>query len=166
MTVLFVLIAGLVVASAIAVVALRNPIHSALALVLNLLGVAALYAMLDAHFLSAVQIIVYAGAIMVLVLFVIMLLNIKVEAAKGKGLVLTIAAALTGLAFLALLAPMFYGAVQGFTEHAKPVEGTVEGIGELLFTRYLFPFEAASVLIMVAIVGAVMMGKRRYQEGK
>ncbi|WKZ56499.1 MAG: NADH-quinone oxidoreductase subunit J [Bdellovibrionota bacterium] len=165
MMILFALLGALVIASAIGVVALRHPIHSALCLVLNLVGVAALYAMLDAHFLSAVQIIVYAGAIMVLVLFVIMLLNIKVEQPHRRGIILTLLATLAGVCFLGILAPLFYRGLRGFTDHSSKIEGTVEAFGELLFTRYLFPFEAASVLIMVAIVGAVMIGKRHQQGG-
>lgn len=169
MTILFALLAGLVVAAAIGVAFMRNPVHSALCLVANLLGVAGIFAMLDAHFLAVVQVIVYAGAIVVLVLFVLMLLNLKVEAAPKREMILYSAAVLLGCAFIAVLAPVFQASLELFEPTSPftspPVEGTVEAIGRLLYTRYVFTFEAASILIMVAIAGAVMMARRIQRKG-
>lgn len=161
MTVAFFVMAAIVVASALGVVASRNPIHSALCLVVNLLTVAGLFALLEAHFLATVQIIVYAGAIVVLVLFVLMLLNLKVENTKSLGLPTLITATLTGAAFLFLAVPLLNQAFKVFPEPSESTVGTVSNIGKLLYTRYLFPFEAASILILAAIVGAVMLARRK-----
>lgn len=156
--------AALIVASGLWVVLARNPIHSALGLVLNLLTVAGIFAQLGAHFLAAAQIIVYAGAIMVLVLFVLMLLNLKVENPKKQSSVLIGLAALSGLGAAWMLVPMLQHSFAGaYVDAGVPVEGTVKAVGLVLFSRYIFPFEIASVLIMAAIVGAVMLAKRRYR---
>ena len=169
MNVLFILLAALVLVAALGVIFLRNPVHSALSLVANLVGVAGIYAMLNAHFLAAVQIIVYAGAIVVLVLFVLMLLNLKVEALKRHEQIFYTVVMLIAVVFCGALLPVlhqFFGVFNSDTTlkassviPTMVVEGTVEAIGKLLFTRYLFLFEAASILIMAALVGAVMLSK-------
>ena len=163
MMLIFTIMALIVVASAIGVVAFRNPIHSALSLVTNLLTIAGLFAQLDAHFLAAVQIIVYAGAIMVLVLFVLMLLNVKTEEPKGWALVFTSLVVVAGCIFAALIIPTLNTAFEVFPDPKGDVVGSAVNIGRVLYTEYLFPFEAASVLIMAAIVGAVMLARRRYR---
>lgn len=162
MTILFYVIGALVVLAAIGVPLMRNPVFSALCLVANLLGVAALFALLDAHFLAAVQIIVYAGAIVVLVLFVLMLLNVKREGVSRRDLVMYGFATLFAGAFLVVLMPAFRSFERGSSAvvSAGGIEGTVEAIGLELYTRYVFTFEAASILIMVAIAGAVMLARR------
>ncbi len=157
----FFLLSAIVVLSGIAVVAFRNPIHSALSLVTNLLAVAALFAMLDAHFLAVVQVIVYAGAIMVLFLFVIMLLNVKVEAVKRYGSLMLLSAGIVGALFIGLLAKLFGSGFAGVAEPTKELSGGVLEMGRILYTKYVFTFEAASLLIIAAIVGAVMLAKRR-----
>lgn len=159
----FVILALITIVSALAVVMLHNPIYSALSLVTNLLSVAALFALLDAHFLSVVQIIVYAGAIVVLVLFVLMLLNIKLEDPKKYSTTFIALAALAGIIFVATFIPLAQHAFSVFPDPNSSLEGTVENMGISLYTKYVFPFEAASVLIMVAIVGAVMLAKRNYR---
>lgn len=164
MELLFGIMALLVVASAVAVVALRNPVYSALALVLNLMTVAGLFAQLEAHFLAAVQVIVYAGAIMVLVIFVLMLLNLKVEAPKPFRLFNVVLSSAAGLAFLVVVLPRFDEAFKVFAVSPTIPQGTVKAVGEVLYTRHVFLFEAASVLIMAALVGAVMLAKRRYRD--
>ena len=161
MTIAFLIMAVIILASGLGVISMRNPIHSALCLVVNLLTVAALFATLEAHFLATVQIIVYAGAIVVLVLFVLMLLNLKVEQPKRMGLPLVAGASVCGAAFLALLLPVLNDAFKVFPEPSRAVEGTVKNFGKILYNTYLFPFEAASILIMAAIVGAVMLARRR-----
>ena len=158
---LFFLLSAAIVLSGVAVVAFRNPIHSALSLVVNLLAVAALFAMLDAHFLAVVQVIVYAGAIMVLFLFVIMLLNIKVEAAKRYGTLMMVSAGVIGALFIGLLVKLFSSGFAGVADPSKELSGGVLEIGQILYTKYIFTFEAASLLIIAAIVGAVMLAKRR-----
>ena len=161
MTVFFLVLALVVVVSAVGVVGFRNPINSALSLVANLLAVAGLFAMLDAHFLATVQIIVYAGAIMVLFLFVIMLLNIKIEAVRPLGFLMMSFCVVIGAIFIGLLVVLFKEGFGSVSEASVPVEGTVANLGMLLYTEYVFTFEAASLLIIAAIVGAVMLAKRR-----
>ena len=164
MAIAFWILAFIIVGSSIAVITLRNPLHSALALILNLTAVAGIFALLHAHFLAMVQIIVYAGAIMVLVVFVLMLLNVKQEPHGRTGFVLIGLSGLAGAVFLWAIS-LKLSLVDRFIAHAPlPAEGTVENVGRLLYTTYLFPFEAASVLIMAALLGAVMLAKRNYSK--
>ncbi len=168
---LFAVTALLAIVSAVSVVALKNPIHSALGLVAHLLAISAFFAMMDAHFLAAVQIIVYAGAIVVLVVFMLMLLNLKVESrTKGEN-VLSVLAIIAGGVFLLVAVPVVREAMDsllvsgsagagGTGADMVAVEGTVEAIGRRLFTEYVFLFQASGVLLMAAIVGAVMLAKR------
>lgn len=162
MIVLFALIALITTVSAGAVVFYRNPLHSAIALVLHMLSVAVLYAMLDAHFLAAVQVVVYAGAIMVLVLFLVMLLNIKVERVKPIRKSYLAFGLLAAIGFLSILIPILKSVFLVIPDPVAPLIGGAREIGRVLYSDYLFPFETASVLIFVAIVGAVMVAKRNY----
>lgn len=164
MTFAFLILAIILVASAIGVVALKNPLNSALCLVLNFMGIACMYAMLDAHFLAAVQVIVYAGAIMVLVVFVLMLLNVKSEEPVRGGLFFFGIAIGASLVFLRIISSTVFSGADQIPAGAPGLSGTAAAIGEVLFTKYVFPFEAASILIMAAIVGAVMLAKKRYKE--
>ncbi|MCB0310415.1 MAG: NADH-quinone oxidoreductase subunit J [Bdellovibrionales bacterium] len=160
MVVFFYILSFMALLSALGVLILRNPIYSALALISNLLCVAGFFALMDAHFLATVQIIVYAGAIMVLVVFVLMLLNVKTEPVSGKEVAYTVVGSLVGATFfLTIIANLRSQYLQ--SDQVPPVGGVKE-IGALLYTRYLFPFEAASILIMAAIVGAVLLAKRKY----
>ncbi len=144
--------------SAVSVVAARSPIVSALALVGNLITVAAFYAAMNAHFLAAVQILVYAGAIVVLVLFVLMLLNVKGEAGKKSDFILRVGAAIIAGFFLLTVLPIWDGWL-GLSNLSAP-EGTVRAIGKLVYTDYVYCFEVASILILIAVVGAVTLGRR------
>ncbi len=149
----------IIFASACGVVLMRNPIHSALCLIVNLVAVAGIFAQLEAHFLAMVQIIVYAGAIMVLVVFVIMLLNAKQEEGSYSTWLIGLLAVVSGFIFVDMVGPLLS---EGFPQSASatdPTVGTVEAIGRVLYTKYLFPFEAASILIMVGVVGALMLAK-------
>ncbi len=159
--------AVIVLAGAIGVVVSRNPVHSALFLVMTLFGVAILFVAHNAHFLAAVQVIVYAGAIVVLFLFVIMLLgvdqeeNIAVEPLRGQRPL----AVLLGLIALAELLLLAQGTkwVTGALSVAGPASGpgsNVEKLARSLFTRYLLAFEITSVLLVIAVVGAVVMVRR------
>jgi NADH-quinone oxidoreductase subunit J len=156
----------LAVAAAMMVILSRNPVHSVLFLVVTFFCLAGLFVLLDAHFLAAVQVLVYAGAIMVLFLFVMMLLNIKaVEREFEKLLSLKILGA--GAVFF-LLAELLYVIRQGLPLGVKGgieseiliKEGNTRLIGKLLFTEYLLPFEITSILLIVAIIGAVVLAKR------
>ncbi|MCB9029621.1 MAG: NADH-quinone oxidoreductase subunit J [Deltaproteobacteria bacterium] len=146
--------------SAIAVVMIPKPLYSAFALVLHMFMIAGLFAMLDAHFLATAQIIVYAGAIMVLVIFVIMLLSLQ-GAEERPSLLFSVASFAIVAALARYIVPRLDAA---FGSSGTDLAGTVKSVGELLYTKYIFPFEAASVLIMVAIVGAVILSKREKKD--
>jgi NADH-quinone oxidoreductase subunit J len=163
----FAVAAAIVLAGAIGVVVARNPVHSALMLVMTLFGIAVLFVLQRADFLAAVQVIVYAGAIVVLFLFVIMFLgvdrqeNIAAEPLRGQrplaiGL---IALGATGLLLL--------GQVSGWVTGAPHVAGSDTGsqsnvalLGKSVYTTYLFPFEATAALLVIAVVGAVVLARR------
>ena len=155
----FGLIAFIVVGSALGLVLKRNPIHGALFLVVNLGGIAALYLTLGAEFLAAAQVIVYAGAIMVLFVFAIMvLIPGKEETGPDPRRRYRLLAIPVGLALLAEL--MLITVRGGGTPRGPGGPGGVEAIGRLLFTDYLFPFELTSVLLLAAMVGVMLLAKR------
>ena len=163
-TVFFFLFALVAVASAVLLVLLRNPVHSVLSLVTTLFCLAGLFVLLDAHFLAAVQVIVYAGAIMVLFLFVIMLLNLGhsdvLEPATGKSRLVTVLLVVVALlAELAYMAGRQMGAPPA-SESAAVAAENVSHIGKLLYTDYLFPFEVASMILLVALVGVIVLVKQ------
>ncbi len=164
----YVLALGAVV-SALGVVLVRNPITSALNLVLSLCFVAGLYALLEAHFVAAVQVTVYAGAIMVLFTFVIMLLDLgTVPARPGppagipKATIMgALGAAFVGLVLHAVRGDIRAPATAGLApDRVAELGGNSRLVGELLFGPYLLPFEVAGVLLVVALVGTVVMAKR------
>jgi NADH-quinone oxidoreductase subunit J len=166
----FAVSAAVIVAGAIGVIAARNPVHSALMLVMTLFGIAVLFVEQSADFLAVVQVIVYAGAIVVLFLFVIMLLGVdRLEALQKdplpgqRPLALLIGAA--GLSLLLFLAGIHW--VTGAKSLAGPSSGAgsnVEKLARSLFTTYLLPFEITSVLLVIAVVGAVVLSRRPPQE--
>jgi len=157
----FVIISLIALGSALGLILKRNAIHGALFLVANLGSIAALYLMLGAEFLAAAQVIVYAGAIMVLFVFAIMvLIPGKEETGPDPRRVWRLLALPLGTALLLVLAVM---AVTGRSPAAgrPPVGGNVETIGRLLFTDYLFPFELTTVLLLAAMVGVLLLARRR-----
>jgi NADH-quinone oxidoreductase subunit J len=168
--VLFYLFAALTVLASLAVILRRNPMHSVLLLILSFVGLAGLYILLDSPFAAVTQIIVYAGAIMVLFLFVVMLLNVPREddgpAGPGQPLVpggpRRLGALLAGLFLAELLWALSRFAstpVDGSAQVAERVQ-SVRQIGVELFTTHAFAFEVTSILILVAMVGAVVLAKR------
>lgn len=159
--VLFYALAVLLLGSAAAVILFRNPMHSALCLILNLLTVAGVFAALDAHFLAVTQIMVYAGAIMVLVLFLLMLLNLKGEAFTVSSWGLLVGGGVVALVFVALMAPIMVEAFSDKVSVSTAPTGEVAAVGKLLYTRYLYPFELAGMLLLAAVVGAIMMARRQ-----
>jgi NADH-quinone oxidoreductase subunit J len=157
----FAVFALVALGSAVGLVVKKNAIHGALFLVVNLGSIAGLYLMLGAEFLAAAQVIVYAGAIMVLFVFAIMVLIPGKEETgpdPRRGLRLW-ALPIGGLLFLqvAVLALI----ARGTGPTGKPAAGGVEAIGRLLFTDYLFPFELTSVLLLAAMVGVLLLARRR-----
>ena len=158
----FFVVALVAVGSALGLVLRKNPIHSALLLVVNLGCIAVFYLMLGAEFLAAAQVIVYAGAIMVLFIFAIMvLIPGKEETGPDPRRVLRLwALPVGGLFFLLVLARLLRGAAPP-PPGAPALSGSTESIGRLLFTDYLFPFELTSVLLLAAMVGVLLLARRR-----
>ena len=159
-------LAALTLLSALMVVLVRNPIHSVLYLILTFFLLSAHYVLLNAQFLAAVNIIVYAGAIMVLFLFVIMFLNLRDYAEQARSWVTKLAGMVIGGTVLVVLVAAFrninYPAPS--ENYYNPTTGFVESLGQVLFRDYLLPFELITVLFFVAMVGAVMLGKREKGE--
>lgn len=167
--VLFAVFGVLALGAGIAMVTMRNVVHAALMLVLNLLSIAALFLLLQSSFLSIIQVIVYAGAIMVLFLFVIMLLNLGHDAGPDlRGLVGRGSALVLGAAFFAATVT----AVRGPFIPSRPEEraageallesrGAIAMIADPLFRDYLVPFEVTSLLLLVAVVGAIVLARRQ-----
>ena len=160
-TIAFYFFTALALISAVCVVALRNPVACAMSLVTAFVAVAGLYLTLGATFVSAVQILVYAGAIMVLFLFVIMLFNLEVEPREEPGVSRMIGAA---GAIALLFATGAFLATHPPTEGESVTGGGAKEIGHLFANEYAFPFEAASILLLVAMVGAIVVGRRRRPE--
>jgi NADH-quinone oxidoreductase subunit J len=166
-TILFYIFALLVLGGGVLTITRRNAVHSAIALIVSLLGVAGLYLLQQAEFLFAVQIVLYVGGIMVLFLFVIMLVNLD-QAARERQFNRQWAVALAAVAAVgAQVAWFLYKGAQAFqiaAAQAPPAAGgpgNTERIADVLFSEYLLPFEVASVLLLVAVVGSVMMAKKR-----
>ncbi len=164
-SVFFALVTLVAVVSALMVVTCKNPINSALSLVMTFFCLATYYAMLNAPFMAAVQIIVYAGAIMVLIIFTIMLLNIRVDANK-KGSHQVALGTVTGIVTLLLIGLFLTRGkvsqpVGDVTNAMINQVGHTELLGTVLFTEFLLPFEVTSILLLVAIVGAVILAKRK-----
>jgi NADH-quinone oxidoreductase subunit J len=161
----FLVVAVVAVAGGISMVLSRNPVHSALFLVVNLFCIAVLYLSLNAEFLAVVQVIVYAGAIMVLFLFVITLLNpAQMEAttgSSGQGWLAGVLAAFLLVETAALIWSGIGAAGLPVTPPAITWGDNVHAIGAMLYSQFLFPFEATSLLLLVAIVGATVLAKRR-----
>ena len=146
----FLVLSFLTILSALYVVTSKNPVHSVLALIFTFFTISAHYVLLNAQFLAIVNLIVYAGAIMVLFLFVLMLLNLS------KG----ISAAITAGCLLLIITAAFQ--VSGEAVAKNPVEGIglVKALGKVLFTRFVVPFELTGILFLASMVGAVLLGKR------
>ncbi|GAB2791613.1 NADH-quinone oxidoreductase subunit J [Hymenobacter luteus] len=167
MSPLFLFLAFVALLSALGVVFAKNPVHSVLFLILTFFALSGHYLLLNAQFLAAVNIIVYAGAIMVLFLFVIMFLNLNVDTEPHKPALAKIAAAVAGGSLLLILVAALKdvqptGATLDATFDSQI--GMVDRLGLVLYQQYLLPFELASVLFLVAMVGAVMLGKREAGE--
>jgi NADH-quinone oxidoreductase subunit J len=164
-TFFFAIVALVAIVSGILVVKCRNPINSALSLILTFFCLATFYVMLDAPFMAAIQVIVYAGAIMVLIVFVIMLLNLRTD----TGVRYTHAVAVGSIIGVLTLVEILYfftrsgltGMQGGLNKELIEQIGHTELIGRSMFTEFLLPFEITSLLLLVAIIGAVVLAKRK-----
>ncbi|HWR13854.1 MAG TPA: NADH-quinone oxidoreductase subunit J [Terriglobales bacterium] len=159
--VLFIIFGAICVAGAINLLAQKHPINSALSLVVVMGALAGLYLLLGAEFLAAVQVIVYAGAIMVLFVFVIMLLNAG-EEEHSRGSRIALLFGIPGMIILSVLTTwiVLKSNPSGETVGVGSLYGSAKGIGRLLFGDFLLPFEITSVLILIAIMGAVVLARR------
>jgi len=160
--IIFIYFAAVIVISAVLMITRRNPIHSVLLMLLLFFHIAGVFVLLNAEFLAAVQLIVYAGAILILYLFVVMLLNVDKERSVKRanrywpvmaGFVIVIAAEI-----VLLIVRGKFAVDAG--QLMKPGFGSVNALGVELYTNYLVPFEIASVILLVGLVGAVMLAKK------
>ena len=157
---LFYIFAALTLICGAFVILNRNPINSAMCLVLSIGSMAGLFVLLHAFFLGAIQILVYAGAVMVLFLFVIMLLDLKAEERRK----INVFGAVTGVTSVAAIAYIFYKALVVSRDQlptgSNPAVGSTVELGKMLFTQYLLPFEILSILLLVAMVGVILLSKK------
>ena len=160
--IIFFVLGALAIASGIIVISHKNPVVSAIALVFHFFMLAGLYLNLNAEFLAVLQILVYAGAIMVLVIFVIMLLNLgDEEKLKEKLNVRRIIAVIFAFILVIQFGIIYLSSVAATGGEKFVSAGSPEVIGHDLFTNYLFPFEAVSLLLLAAIIGSVILAKRK-----
>ncbi len=168
--ILFIFFGAISLIGAIAVISFRHPIYSALSLIVTFFAQAGLFVLLGAHFVAAVQVIVYAGAIMVLFLFVIMLLNLGTLSAKGaiggklKGFAIILGILLAAEGVYIAMSALNDTAVASAQTPTESVTTTTYDIGELLFSKYLLPFEVTSLILLAALIGVIVLVKRESQE--
>lgn len=159
----FLALAVIAIAGALGVVLSKKPVYSALSLLVNFAVVALLFITLQAQFVAVVQIIVYAGAIVVLFLFVIMLIGGELTGVGGRTRLRNVASIVAVVAGVLLLAGLGYAVVAGQLASAGgdvPGQGSVQAIAQVLFTDYLLPFELTAVLLLVALIGAVVLARK------
>ena len=159
------LLGGLTIGSALMVVISKHPVRSVLYLVLTFFLISSNYILMNAQFIAIVNIIVYAGAIMVLFLFVLMLLNLSKENEPKSALFVKVAAVIAGgVLFTVIIAALREGVVMAQPGIVDPNDqGLVQNLGQLLFTKYVLPFEISSVLFIASMVGAILLAKREKQ---
>ena len=158
--ILFWALSGLALFSALMVITSKNPVFSVLWLIVTFFSISGHYILLNAQFLAVVNIIVYAGAIMVLFLFVIMLMNLGKDTEPQTSKWLKLAGAVAGGCLLLVLVAALRHTESRMTELGTGEIGLIENLGRVLFTEYVVPFEIASILFLTAMVGAVVIGKR------
>lgn len=161
--ILFGLLSIMAIFSGICVIFSKNPVFSVLYLIVTFFCIAGHYILLNAQFLAAVHIIVYAGAIMVLFLFVVMMLNLNQETEPSKPWWIQISAVVAGGTLMLVLVGSLKGAEQVMQTGTNSQLGLVQNLGRVLFTEFLVPFELSSVLFLAAMVGAVLLGKKQIQ---
>jgi len=166
-TALFTILAVVTVITAILVIVQRNPVASAIYLIITLFSLAGIYLLLNAQFIAVIQVLVYAGAIMVLFLFVIMLLNLEREKKIiTRHRMQKVFGVFLGIILLAQIGMVFNSVLLEGSKGTFPPEkvaalGNTQVVAKLLFTDYLLPFEITSVLLLVAIIGAIVLAKRQ-----
>lgn len=161
---IFYFLSFLAILSSLMVIISKNPIHSVLYLIITFFAIAGHYIMLNAQFLAIVHIIVYAGAIMVLFLFVIMFLNLNADTEPQKSNLIKFAGVLSGGFLFLIFVATFKNAAQITSPTSNQEIGLIKNLGVVLFRDYLFPFEMISILFLAALIGAVMLGKKEISE--
>ena len=163
--ILFYILGGLTIGTALMVVLSKHPVRSVLYLVLTFFLISANYVLMNAQFIAIVNIIVYAGAIMVLFLFVLMLLNLNKENEPKHSPLMTLGAAVAGGALFLVVVAAMRDAILAtpMIDANSPQVGLVENLGKVLFTKYVLPFEVSSILFLAAMVGAVLLAKKEKQ---
>ncbi len=158
-------LAFLCVVMALCVILGKTPVNSAISLIGMMLALAGIFAHMHAHFIAILQVIIYAGAIMVLFMFVIMLLNLKSDDTAAKvrdnNTSLVVVAAVLGVIILYIITDAILGANMESPQNLSETFGTVAMVGEILFTKFVLPFEVASVLLLTAMVGTVVLAKSK-----
>ena len=166
MVILFYVFAAIAVAGGLTVILQRRPIYSALALIIVMVSLAAIYLLLGAEFMAVIQVLVYAGAIMVVFVFVIMLLNAGKEAPSKKSVFARYLSLPAPAAFLGFV---IYAVVTEYPRSSLAVggrlDGSVHNVARLLFRDYVLPFEVTSLLILIAILGAVVLARKEEEGG-
>lgn len=157
----FFVLAALSILTALLMVFSKNPVYSVMYLILTFFAIAGQYVLLNAQFLAVVHIIVYAGAIMVLFLFVLMLLNLNASTEPQKSVLWKVSAGIASGLLLVTLVGALRGSIQlAPADASNPDVGLVQNLGKVLFTEFVVPFEIAGILFLAAMVGAVLVGKR------
>jgi len=160
-TLIFILLSAMAVGSAVMMLLSKNPVKSILWLIVVFFAISGHYILLNAQFLAVVNIIVYAGAIMVLFLFVVMLMNLNADTEPVKNYRLHIIGVISGGSLLlVLLATLYKGGSAQLVQMKIGDQGLMDNLGKVLFTNYVLPFELASVLFLSAMLGAVIIGKK------
>ena len=158
---IFLFLSALAIFSGLMTVFSRNPIHSVIYLILCFFSIAGHYLLLNAQFLAVVHIMVYAGAIMVLFLFTLMLMNLNQESERHKPAIMRIGAVISaGLLMLVIISVLQRAQYMPVPYHQDPTIGTIHNLGKVLLDEYLLPFEFASILLLSAMIGAVLLTKR------
>jgi NADH-quinone oxidoreductase subunit J len=161
----FLYLAAVILASSLLVISVKSPVHSVLFMLFLFFHIAALYLFLNAEFFAAIQVIVYAGAILVLFLFVVLLLDLKSEVIHRRFVMQWPLAVVISVSILTIILMSLSSFVEGpkgkySIEYIKEMTHT-KAVGQVLFTEYIFPFEVASLILLVAMVGAIVLAKKR-----
>ncbi len=158
--ILFWVLSAIAVSCALGVILSRNPVNSVMFLILTFFAISGHYILMNAQFLAVVNIIVYAGAIMVLFLFVIMLMNLNADVEPQKGQLVQLAGVISGgILFLVILAGIKSAKPEIMDKTSTDI-GLITNLGRVLFTKYVLPFEISSVLFLSAMIGAIVIGKK------
>ncbi len=156
----FYFLAFLAILSALMVVISKNPVHSVLYLIICFFAIAGHYVLMNAQFLAAVHIIVYAGAIMVLFLYVIMMLNLNADVEPHKNKWIKVAATISGGVLMVVMVGALRQSATTVSAGSNANVGLIKNLGVVLFRDFALPFEVSSILLLVAMVGAIMLGKK------